>query len=1598
MLKMRNKFIITLIVFNLLMVQLAPTIVLASNEIKSEITNQDNVKFNATIKGDYSAELNIEEEATLDLIVSVENAGYLKNAKVTIEGNNYAISKPSSKYVKAVKNNVIELNEIKIGEKAEINLPINAVKTNEVAVDYFSRNSTVTLTATYVNEKGKEKEVKKTLIQTVKWSAKTELVLSQKLVRYLKYDQNKTILSFEITDGVKDNILPALNKQLNIQVPNINNKQPSKVIVTANNVKYQYDEGVLKIQKENITQNEGIINWDSNNTYLVTYIYDGQTNNEKIIMNSQEKVTLANGIEQIIKSVDNEFEIKAQVGNIVAVETTSNKEISKGYMYTNLNRQENKINTPYSTIYNINIGYAELTDKIELIEESNIITTNKNESIDVTQNIFNNKIYAVKNEIIENLGENGSITVRNSEGIELGKLTKDNLTLQVNTNKVLFEINYPQKEGNIHIKIDKIIDGSATYTKEQIDSFESISSKITIKGYKEETEISKEEKTNTVDLKAPESKATLDVSAKSLSTVIENKDVVFNVVLAKKDINDALFTNPKFRIELPSQVKAVKVTASQILYDDEIKPESARINGTNLDVSLSGTQTKYETSSTTDGTLIRIVANLTLDELAPSSKEKIKLTYSNDATGEIKTIEKEIDIIAPSGFITTNTLNIDGKSVTTLQNQEESIKIESGSSAKQMDISAKIINNLGTDAKGAVVLGRLPFAGNKTLDGKSLSSTFNTTLITPVTVQGLNAIVYYSSNGDEIIDGNSWTTEFNANTKSFKIVANEDIINKSLVTFNYSVGVPENLPYEMNVKETYGIYYNNNATVGTAKNLIQAIPVGITTGAIPTLNVETVMVDTHDGHEITNNGNVTEGEFVTYRVKVNNTGNQTAINTKLLMVLPDGIELIEKLEKSSMQSYDNFIMDKTTKQITKEIGEINPKDTETIEINAKINKAVTSNGENSVLTTKIQAIAENTNDNPIKTFNVKNTKGNINLKLTSNASKSVEQWDEIDFYIELSKINSENKNNVKVNLYLPSEMDYVGTTFQSSYDQAKHILTIDYGTMDTQNDKLWIPTQVLESKTGNLNVIATVTCDEQNGPTRSNVVTINSISLKDVIKANQSTNVPNGRVTDNDRLELYTDIKNESNSTQVINYENTIQKDINVTNVKISVDGVIKYEGESNYIINSFMLPAGKTAKVTVSGLLTNDATGIISNIPTINVGNTQIEVNEIKLNIQNSQNEEEQNIQQTENQNEKESNENANNGQIQVSKDNETNNGIYSISGIVWFDKNNNGKRDSEEIKLEKVNMLLYDANTNQFAKDYNGKDIVTQTDELGAYSFENLNPGRYIVICVYDNSEYAIGAYQIEGVDKSENSDFIPATLSNEPVAATDAIKIENENAYNVDLGLKTKKEFDLSLNQVISKITVSNSKENPTIENYESSLAKIELSPRNIQNTTVLIEYKMTITNEGQLPGYATSIVDYIPEGMIFSSELNNEWYMSTDGNIYNTSLVNTVINPGETKEVRLVLIRRMNGENTGIVRNTAEIKSSYTEYGVEDIDSTSGNEQDGEDDISSTDTLILMNAGKEMATISGITVGILALTALAIYEIQKHIINKMYNYVS
>ena len=202
-----------------------------------------------------------------------------------------------------------------------------------------------------------------------------------------------------------------------------------------------------------------------------------------------------------------------------------------------------------------------------------------------------------------------------------------------------------------------------------------------------------------------------------------------------------------------------------------------------------------------------------------------------------------------------------------------------------------------------------------------------------------------------------------------------------------------------------------------------------------------------------------------------------------------------------------------------------------------------------------------------------------------------------------------------------------------------------------------------------------------------------------------------------------------------------------------------------------------------------------------------------------------------------------------------------------------------------------------------------------------------------------------------------------------------------------------MDLSINKTVAKVTATNPKLETITQDVNKQFGAVSLYNTYIESTTVLVEYNIVITNEGEIPGYAKEIVDYLPEGMEFNSELNGSWYLANDGNAYNTSLANTIIQPGESKTITLVLTRKMTGENTGTVHNQVEISKDYNEYGMKDQDSTPGNKQDGEDDISYADLLITLGTGKEVASFIGITLGVLAIIGLAVYVIKKRILNKI-----
>ena len=99
------------------------------------------------------------------------------------------------------------------------------------------------------------------------------------------------------------------------------------------------------------------------------------------------------------------------------------------------------------------------------------------------------------------------------------------------------------------------------------------------------------------------------------------------------------------------------------------------------------------------------------------------------------------------------------------------------------------------------------------------------------------------------------------------------------------------------------------------------------------------------------------------------------------------------------------------------------------------------------------------------------------------------------------------------------------------------------------------------------------------------------------------------------------------------------------------------------------------------------------------------------------------------------------------------------------------------------------------------------------------------------------------------------------------------------------------------------------------------------------------------------------------------------------VYNTSLANDEIAPNEESSVTLILTKTMSDSQTGTYTNTAELAETYNNRGVTDINSTAGNRQQGENDMSSADLIISISTG-EVVMYVGLTLSLITIMAVGI----------------
>lgn len=1215
-----------------------------------------------------------------------------------------------------------------------------------------------------------------------------------------------------------------------------------------------------------------------------------------------------------------------------------------------------------------------------------------------------------------------------------------------NTNSITIKTSKPQAEGNVIFEITKALAKNIEYSTSQLKSFTQIKTQVTGTAKNSDIDIVSTESTKNVDLTEPTQKASITTSNNRLSTIVKNENVEIKVTLENDSADDTMYTNPKIKITFPENIETINVKDCKVYFDDELEIDEDSImfyengDGTKtLELKLKGTQTKYNNVAAKGATVV-LTTDITLNTLTPTTNTQITAEITNgDST--VTNVATDVKYIAPSGVVTTNSMtgyNGDEK-IEVINGESQKALIPTKAEQKEVTYTMNVINNYENTLDHVVVLGRTPFKDNKDVSTSlSLGSNITMPLASGITVTGVDAskvTIYYSENGEATTDlsnsQNGWTTSVTDYTKikSYMIVLNEDYAMNGgdTFTFTYKATLPANLDYDQEVYENYGVFFNNNKTSGTITDKAIATKIGFTTGSIAKLDAKLIST-------IGEGASVKSGEILEYELTINNTGVVDAENTTVEIKLPPELSFIpqdgddytykvpedEEYDESRYEELlnlpENEVIDLTKyENLISELQQYEDNDVDSEVLKINLGKITA----NSTLkkTLKFRAQSDETKKVELKAtvgysdmISVEtNTVSNIIEKVYFDTQigskyKSLKEGETYSFQIALrsSQYNYEFENesvdnsrkNTVVTITLPDELEYDSiklTRFNEDTFEEDDItstanvkvsgrkVTVKVGDVDGERGK----TLIINTKVGKLaNEVykkeVTITSNIKADNTETENIDDISVTInKPGINVTQASNIPEGTTISAGEDFVYTfTIQNLSDI-----YLNDVEfTDALPTEVTFKYLEIVYEDGtiDSSFNINSdgsintkFYLSAGQKVTINVhvvANSIEND-TNISNKAKFTHEDIKEVETNSVAHIIKHFEK-----------------------NDVNVDPD-DNNKETRKVIGTVWVDANKDGVKDANEQRVSGVKVLLLNNNTSNIAMNSNNEQCITTTGTDGSYMFNNVPQGKYSVIFFYDSAKYSPTTYKKSGVSEEQNSDAIDKTVNYEGkdqiAAVTEEIVLAYKNQFNIDLGIVEDAKFDLKLDKVVQAITVNNGK-NTKEHVYNSKLAKLDFESKYANTSSMVVEYKFTITNEGGIAGYVKKLADYLPEELKFNSELNKDWYEGKDGVIYNASLANTIINPGESKEVTLILTKNMNGDDDfGLINNSAEIYETSNDYGALDIDSTPGNKATNEDDYSTANVLTSVKTG-DVVIYTTLIITIITIVGVGIYMIKKKVL--------
>ncbi len=1593
---MNNKiFKLIMVIFLIAILTINNFVLIALNLVSygaSNITtNHDNVEFDVYFKTAEGESIdNIQtaynnQDIYAYIYVDVLNEGYF-DGKVTLEGNKFTFEEMEDVNIKEMTSNTITLNQVNVGSKLELKVKMNLnIENNKFNLDSLSSATTFSIEGNYKDSTEKDiqitasRDITVTIVEnnTTAEVVNNMEVITNKLMQV--QGEEKRVVQVKVEAGLIENNYPIQNMEVVINVPEIDGKNPESVasVVNMNNMTKQQnnystttDEYVFTLQNE--ANQDKDVNWKKSGQeeIIVTLVYDKDAVVQDKDITSTAKITLYNsteiekaGIATIVEEKDSIIEVNVD---------SAQKEIYKGNIYSD-------IEETIQTVTTVEVNYSEVIDDI-IIEENagKYVTTDSEETVNMvfTETKIN------KENMIKVLGESGTIQVLNNiTGETLVTITK-NLEVDAEGNIVVvypaditsieFKTSAPIDEGKLIITNTKTIKNSTESVEKAAESL-----KTTVSAKYNEANTSNIPVVAEASTKLVETitKASFETNRTELSTVVKN-NIEMKIELNTTDEKYDLYKNPQFIITMPNDIEKIDLKNVELMYAEGLAIKNYSVNGRDIIIDLEGEQIAYPTLNT----LVLVDVDLTVNAKATTAENSIVMKYTNENANryEVTTYGEEtakIKTVAATDVTLVSTIPSLGKEV--LAGQEESvIDIEVGQEVKNLELGFEVINNNSESIKDVKIMGNFPT--NNTNNNMNVSVTANMAVTTTNDIT-----IYYTENENATDDvtntSNGWKTTIDNGTlvKKYLVVVNNPMASGEIIEGRYSIAIPANLVYNQKTDVNYQVKYTN--TVSSIENTLQSTNIELNTGVGP--EVKAQISATVAGQPIINN-EVKNGEVIKYSVRVENTGTVDVTDVKITGNIDEGTTLLSVMPEFEY-SGDEYYLELSDTTYVKTIDSLKVGEVEIIEYEVKV-KADTAENTEIIGTGSMQY-----NGAIVELSQVKNIvkKGVISttIKRITEMDDDIYEHGTVEYLAIVENISSEVQNDISLNMNYSENLEIfkiINTSNSKSVELDSNapvvIDSIEPGAKATYIFIMSIK-NIENELIGQTNV--SVSAVKDNVEYKSNVWT-DEIYVHDVDIV-MSTETPK-YVKTNDTIVYDLEISNNQN-TEVVQVKVTDMIPNQLTITRILVDGV-EYQEEiyGNEIRMDLVLKPNQILKIQIEAIVDyssiRESAETISNYAILEIngieeGRTDEIIHIIEANIDTEdpgtdpEDPEDPNVD---------------------PEDPTIADGNQLISGVAWEDLNTNGIKDSGEPILKDVKVTLLDSEKNTLVRKTDGSILEVTTDEKGVYLLENIDEGSYIVIFEFD-SKYGVTKYKVEGAAETVNSNATMTELvvdnETKTVPSTDIIVITDGNISDVNIGLIELKDFDLELNKYVSKVILQNNEGTTQFQYNKETLAKVEIDSRYVSGSTVIIEYVIEIVNSGEVEGQVRKIADYIPSDLEFSSEMNNTWYQ-TEGVLYNTTLVNDVIKPGETREIKLVLTKTMTQNNLGLVNNTAEIDEDYNELGISDINSTPGNKVKDENDMGLADLIIGIETGGDIYILVGTITGIIGLAIVAIILVGRN----------